>query len=197
MLSAEVITSSKICIILILGDPGAVSRVGIKGATKVFKYGRKSPWVPTLTELFPKIQADAGSWLGKKCSVLLCPIGEQFLLSSFREFVHDGYCLATLALFVHQACASKGNFLLLLLLLYLTWEKHLAKAILQVFQKSILRKKERKYVHRSVKIYTFYFPNQKRRNYRWIEKTFGMLSAGAIQFAPRIFCFWLITMYRK
>ena len=28
----------------------------------------------------------------KKCFVLLCPIGEQFLLSSFREFVHDGYC---------------------------------------------------------------------------------------------------------
>ena len=46
---------------LILGDPGAVSRVGRKGATKVFKNGRKSPWVPTLTELFPKIQADAGS----------------------------------------------------------------------------------------------------------------------------------------
>ena len=46
----------------------------------------------------------------KKCFVLLCPIGEQFLLSSFREFVHDGYCLATLARFVHQACACKGNF---------------------------------------------------------------------------------------
>ena len=45
----------------ILGDPGAVSQVGRKGETKVFKYGRKSPWVPTLTELFPKIQADAGS----------------------------------------------------------------------------------------------------------------------------------------
>ena len=29
----------------------------------------------------------------KKCFVLLCPISEQFLLSSFREFVHDGYCL--------------------------------------------------------------------------------------------------------
>ena len=29
----------------------------------------------------------------KTCFVLLCPIGEQFLLSSFREFVHDGYCL--------------------------------------------------------------------------------------------------------
>ena len=45
----------------ILGDPGEVSRVGRKGGTNVFKYGRKSPWVPTLTELFPKIQADAGS----------------------------------------------------------------------------------------------------------------------------------------
>ena len=99
----------------ILGDPGAVSRVRRKIATKVLKYGQKSPWVPTLTELFPKIQADAGTWLGtKKCFVLLCPIGEQFLLSSFREFVHDGYCLATLARFVHQACASKGNFYFLL-----------------------------------------------------------------------------------
>ena len=50
----------------------------------------------------------------KKCFVLLCPIGEQFLLSSFREFVHDSYCLATLARFVHQACAYKGNFYFLL-----------------------------------------------------------------------------------
>ena len=29
----------------------------------------------------------------KKCFVLWCPIGEQFLLSSFGEFVHDGCCL--------------------------------------------------------------------------------------------------------
>ena len=50
----------------------------------------------------------------KKCFVLLCPIGEQFLLSSFREFVHDGYCLAKLARFVHQACACKENFYFLL-----------------------------------------------------------------------------------
>ena len=48
-------------LLVIIGDPGAVSRVGRKGGTKVFKYGQKSPWVPTLTELFPKIQADAGS----------------------------------------------------------------------------------------------------------------------------------------
>ena len=37
----------------------------------------------------------SGCWLligHKKCFVLLCPIGEQFLMSSFRQFVHDGYC---------------------------------------------------------------------------------------------------------
>ena len=57
---------------LVLGDPGAVSRVGKKGRTKVFKYGRKSPWVPTLTGPFPKIQADAGSWLGTKNALYYC-----------------------------------------------------------------------------------------------------------------------------
>ena len=35
--------------------------------------------------------------------VLLLTIGEQHLLSSFREFVHDGYYLATFSRFVHQA----------------------------------------------------------------------------------------------
>ena len=43
----------------------------------------------------------------KKCFVLLCPIGEQHLLSSFREFVHDGYYLATVARFVHQAFLAR------------------------------------------------------------------------------------------
>ena len=56
----------------ILGDPGAVSRVGRKGGTKVFKYGWKSPWVPTLIKLFQKIQADAGSWLGTKNVLYYC-----------------------------------------------------------------------------------------------------------------------------
>ena len=53
--------SRRFALLHILGDPGAVSRVWRKGGTKVFKYGQKSPWVPTLTELFPKIQADPGS----------------------------------------------------------------------------------------------------------------------------------------
>ena len=56
----------------ILGDPGAVSRAGRKVATKVFKHGWKSPWVPTLTRPFPKGQANAGSWLGTKNALYYC-----------------------------------------------------------------------------------------------------------------------------
>ena len=149
------ITSSKICIILILGDRGAVSRVGRKGGTKVFKYGRKSPWVPTLTELFPKIQADAGSWLGTKNALYYCAQSANSF--SWVLFVSS---YTTVVVFSHLP----GSFTKLV---------------------------------RARETFIFYFPNQKRRNYRWVEKTFGMLSAGAIQFAPRIFCFWLITMYRK
>ena len=50
----------------ILGDPGAVSWVGRKGTTKVFKHRWKSPWVLTLTGPFPNGQANAGSRLGTK-----------------------------------------------------------------------------------------------------------------------------------
>ena len=52
----------------------------------------------------------------KICFVLFCPIGEQFLVSSFRQFVHDGY-----------GCPVRSPS----------------------------------------------FPNQKRRNYQWVEKRFG------------------------
>ena len=41
----------------------------------------------------------APDW-AQKTFVLLCPISEQHLLSSFRMFVHDGYCLAILVWFV-------------------------------------------------------------------------------------------------
>ena len=143
-------------VFFILGDPGAVSRVGRKGATKVFKYGRKSPWVPTLTELFPKIQADAGSWLGTKNALYYCA-------QSANSF--------SWVLFV----SSYTTAIVL---------PHLPGS----FTKLV----------RARETFIFYFPNQTLgRNYRWVEKTFGMLLAGAIEFAPRIFCFWLITMYRK
>ena len=139
----------------ILGDQGTVSRVGRKGGTKVFKYGRKSPWVPTLTKLFPKIQADAGSWLGTKNALYYCA-------QSANSF--------SWVLFVSSYTTAIVS-------------PHLPGS----FTKLV----------RARETFIFYFPNQKRRNYRWVEKTFGMLSAGAIQFAPRIFCFWLIKMRRR
>ena len=46
---------------LIPTDPGPVSRPGRKGATKVFNYGPKNAWVPTLTGPFPNGQANAVS----------------------------------------------------------------------------------------------------------------------------------------
>ena len=70
------------------GNPGAVSRAGRNGATKVFKHWRKSPWVRTLTGPFPNSQVNTGSWLGtKKCIVLLCPIGEQIFVSSYTTAI--------------------------------------------------------------------------------------------------------------
>ena len=139
----------------IIGDPRAVSQVGRKSGTKVFKYGRKSPWVPTLTKLFPKIQADAGSWLGTKNAFYYCAQSA----NSFSWVLFISSYTTTIVL-PHLPCS-------------------LTKLV------------------RARESFIFYFPNQKRRNYRSDEKTFGMLSAGAIQFAPRIFCFWLITIDRK
>ena len=45
----------------------------------------------------------------QKIFVLLYPIGEQFLQSSCREFVHDGYYPATVAQFVHQAFLTRNE----------------------------------------------------------------------------------------
>ena len=96
----------------ILGDPGAVSRVGRKGETKVFKYGQKSPWVPTLTELFPKIQADAGSWLGTKNALYYCAQSANtsqwvlFVCSYMTAIVSITVCLAH----APKKCTQSGNF---------------------------------------------------------------------------------------
>ena len=79
----------------ILGDPGEVSRGGKKGAKKVFKHGQKSPWVPAHQTISNKTvkRMLAPDW-AQKSLVLLCPIGQQNLMSSFCVIVHDGYCLA-------------------------------------------------------------------------------------------------------
>ena len=41
----------------------------------------------------------------------MCPIGEEHLLSSFRVFLHDGYCLVILVRFVDKGCACNRIFI--------------------------------------------------------------------------------------
>ena len=103
---------TRCCPATILGDPGAVSRVRRKGGTKVFKYWRKSPWVPTLTELFPNIQADAGSWLGTKNDLYYCAQSANsfswvlFVSSYTTAIVSITACLAH----APKKCTQSGNF---------------------------------------------------------------------------------------
>ena len=57
-----------------------------------FQVRAKEPLVTDSHRTISKNSSECRLLIGhKKCFVLLCPIGEQFLLSSFREFVHDGY----------------------------------------------------------------------------------------------------------
>ena len=81
------------------GNPGAVSWARRNDAAKVFKHWRKSPWVPTLTGPFANSQANTGSWLG---TIIQCN-----RRTDFREFVHDGYYLATVVRFIHQAFLTR------------------------------------------------------------------------------------------
>ena len=75
---------------------------------KVFKYGWKPLMGTDSHRTISKRSSECWLLIGhKKCFVLLCPISKQFLLSSFREFVHDSYYLATVARFVHQAFLTR------------------------------------------------------------------------------------------
>ena len=76
--------------------------------------GGKAPGYRLSPDHFQMVKRMLAPDWAQKCFVLLCLIGEQHLLSSFREFVHDSHCLSTLARFVHQACACKRNFYFLL-----------------------------------------------------------------------------------
>ena len=118
--------------------------------TKVCEYGQKSSWVRTLTELFPKIQADACSWLGTKNALYYCA---QWANSFFWVLLVSSY---TTAIF---------------------------SPLLPCLFTKLVRARE---------TFIFYFPNRNEGTTDESKKTFGMLSAqrGAIQFAPRIFCFW-------
>ena len=58
-----------------------------------FQVRAKEPLATDSHRTFSKNSSRCWLLIGHKNRfVLLCPIDEQFLLSSFREFVHDGYC---------------------------------------------------------------------------------------------------------
>ena len=89
----------------ILGDPRAVNRVGRKNVTKVFKYGRKSPWVPTVTEPFPKFKRMlAPDWAPKMLCIILPLV--LFVSSYTTAIVSITACLAH----APKKCTQSGNF---------------------------------------------------------------------------------------
>ena len=97
---------------IILGDPGAVSWAGRKGATKVFKYGRKSPWVLTFTGPFPNGQANAGSWLGTKNALYYCAqsansISWVLFVSSYTTAIDS---ITAYLAHAPKKCTQSGNF---------------------------------------------------------------------------------------
>ena len=83
----------------ILGGPGAVSRVGRKGATKVFKDGRKRPWVPTLTRPFQTFKRMlAPDWAQKNASYYCAQSASSRLTAPWVP--EDGQSRATIGLYV-------------------------------------------------------------------------------------------------
>ena len=98
-------------VLVILGDPGVVSRAGRKVATKVLKHRRKSPWVPILTGPFPNGQANAGSWLGTKNALYYCAQSANSISRVLFVNSYTSAYLATVARFVHKAFLTwnEGN----------------------------------------------------------------------------------------
>ena len=81
-----------------------------KAPRKFSSTGGRAPGYRLSSDHFQMVmQMLASDWAQKKLWIIVLNRWTIFL-SSFREFVHDGYYVATLCRFVHQACAYKGNF---------------------------------------------------------------------------------------
>ena len=64
-----------------------------EGARREFSStGERVPGYRLSSNYFQKFKRSRLLIGHKKCCVLFCPISEPFVLSSFIEFVHDGYC---------------------------------------------------------------------------------------------------------
>ena len=84
---------------------------GEKAGRKFSSTGKRAPGYRLSPNYFQKFKRMPALIGHKKCFVLLCPIGEQFLLSSFREL----YATATVSItasLVHapKKCSQPGNF---------------------------------------------------------------------------------------
>ena len=85
---------------------------GRKGATKVFKHRRKSPWVTDSHRTISKRSSECWLLIGhKKCFVLLCPIGDSFSWVLFvRSYMTAiDWITACLAL-APKKCTQSGKF---------------------------------------------------------------------------------------
>ena len=123
---------------------------GRKARQKFSSKGGRAPGYRLSPNYFQKFKRISAPDWAQKMLCIIVP-NRRTVSLEFFSWVRTRRCLATLARFIHQACAYKGNFYFLL-------------------------------------------PSQKQRNYRWVEKAFGLLSARAIEIAPRIVCFWRITI---
>ena len=80
---------------------------GGKAGRKFSSTGKEPLGTDSITELFPKIQAEAGSWLGTKNAFYNCAKSANSF--SWVLFV-SSYTTAIVWPHFHQACACKGNF---------------------------------------------------------------------------------------
>ena len=74
---------------------------GGKARRKFSIMGRRAPGYRLSPDHFQTVKRMLAADWAQKMLCIMVPIGEQFLLSSFREFVNGGYYLATVAWFAH------------------------------------------------------------------------------------------------
>ena len=134
------------------------------------------------------------------CIIVLCPIGEEVLLSSFREFVHDGFCPVRSPSLCVQGKLLFSTFLTRNKRMNYWWlEKNVWDAIsrswrycvgvrLKFWRRSRVPKKG------SRDDYITTILQRLRRQISLDYYTIPPATHATIQFAPRIFCFWRITV---
>ena len=101
-----------VAIAKVIFSPSSETQGQEKGRDESFQVRAKKPLGTDSHRGISKNSSGCRLLIGhKKCFVLLCLIGEQFLPNSFREFVHDGYLPGSFTKLIVQA-RETFNFLL-------------------------------------------------------------------------------------